>query len=165
MEWVVDVQGFKKPINEFVLKEFAVIPVHDKKLQPLAFIFQPPCTWDSLPVKYQRINAWLTRNFHGLSWDSGDLPYDAAKEIIRNILLHACTIYVKGVEKKEWLTSFMGESMRIVNLEDLECPSLMRLREQTPPTAYPHHHSKINCAGENVKLLRNWVLQPCDRSL
>lgn len=163
MEWVVDIQGFKKPIDEFVLKEFAVLPVHDKTMQPLAFIFQPPSSWGSLPVKYRCINSWLTRNFHGLPWDSGDIPYEAAKEIIGNILLHASTIYVKGKEKKEWLANFIGESTHVVNVEEIDCPSLMELRQKSHPTIYPHHHEKINCAGENVKLLRNWVLRPSDR--
>lgn len=169
MEWVVDLQGFKKPINEFILKEFAIVPVHEKTMQPLAFIFKPPCTWGSLPAKYRCSNAWLTRNFHGLSWDSGDIPYEAMTEIISNMLMHARIIYVKGTEKKEWLANFFGESTRIVNLEDLDCPSLLKLRKEPTSSVintYPHHHySTSNCAGENVKLLRAWLLQSADRIL
>lgn len=161
MEYIVDLQGFKKPINEFVLKEFAMIPVDDTTVQALAFLVKPPLPWQDLPATYRSINLWLTRNFHGILWDSGDVPYEEASTLIRNILHKARTIYVKGSEKREWLLAIMGESARIVDLENLECPSLHTLRKKTNH-AYAYHSAspKFHCAGENAKLLREWLLQP-----
>ncbi|XP_043465746.1 uncharacterized protein LOC122500738 [Leptopilina heterotoma] len=37
-----DVQGFKKPNNEFVFKELAILPLQ-LDAQPLVFLFEPPC--------------------------------------------------------------------------------------------------------------------------
>ncbi|XP_015600802.1 uncharacterized protein LOC107270371 [Cephus cinctus] len=43
MEFIVDVQGFKKPSDEFVLKELSVIGVGSDFSEPATFLFQPPC--------------------------------------------------------------------------------------------------------------------------
>ena len=67
MAYIVDLQGFKKPINEFVLKEFAVIEVGtDDATQPINLLFEPICEWNALLAKYKRVNSWLERNYHGL---------------------------------------------------------------------------------------------------
>ena len=125
MAYIVDLQGFKRPINEFVLKEFAVVEVgNDDATQPINLLFEPICEWNALPAKYKRANSWLERNYHGLLWDSGDVPYEAAGPIICAILQHAQTIYVKGSEKINWLSNFLGSSLRIVNLETLDYPAL-----------------------------------------
>lgn len=162
MDLIVDIQGFKQPIDEFVLKEIAIMALKsDKAAEPTTFLFAPPCAWTELPVKYRVMNSWLVRNFHGISWDSGDLPYRNAKKIIAAILNPARTVYVKGLEKKRWLTSFMDESSAssIVDLETLECPSLRKLPTILPVSGCPHHSniSKFNCATENVKSLKNWL--------
>lgn len=162
MEYVVDLQGFKKPINEFVLKEFSAISLTDST--PLTLSFEAPYMWNDLPVKYKCTNAWLTRNFHGLPWNFGSVPYNAATGIIQSILHNARTIYVKGSEKREWLANFLLEgSERIINLEMLDCPSLQELRKQIDSIC-PHHENllKFNCAHRNVQLLKNWILKPND---
>ena len=106
MAYIVDLQGFKRPINEFVLKEFAMVEVgNDDAIQPINLLFEPICEWNALPVKYKRVNSWLERNYQGLLWDSRDVRYEAAGPIIRAILQHAQTIYVKGSEKINWLSS------------------------------------------------------------
>ena len=59
MNFVVDLQGFKKPENDFVSKELAILSINDSSEQPMTFIFQPPCPWSNLPIKYIRMNFWL----------------------------------------------------------------------------------------------------------
>lgn len=161
MDFIVDVQGFKKPIDEFVLKEFAVIEVKsDKAAQPLTLLFQPPCAWSALPAKYKSMNSWLQRNYHGMDWTSGDIPYEAAGTIIRSILKHARTIFVKGLEKKRWLARLMEiSSESIVDLETLDCPSLRKLQTISPVIGCSHHSNtpKYSCADANVKSLKNWL--------
>ena len=67
MAYIVDLQGFKRPINEFVLKEFAVIEVgNDDRTHPINLLFEPIYEWNALPAKYKRVNSWLKRNYHGL---------------------------------------------------------------------------------------------------
>lgn len=155
MEFIVDLQGFKGPISEFILKEISIVRANDKNGEPLTLIFESPYAWDTLPAKYKTTNKWLERNFHGLSWDYGSIPYDVAKVIIQAILQRARTIYVKGCEKSSWLTSFLDLSTEIIDMETLDCPSLQKLPKIQPNC--PHHHdSKYNCAHENVKSMRSW---------
>ena len=47
--------------------------------------------------------------------------------IVATILQHAQTIYVKGSEKINRLTNFLARSLRIVNLETLDCPALEKI--------------------------------------
>ena len=156
MEFIVDLQGFKRPENNFILKELAIISVNDSSEQPTTFLFQPPCPWSDLPIRYMCMNAWLQRNCHGIPWNSGDVPYEKVGEILRNNLQHADIIYVKGLEKIKWLKNFIGESYNIVNLDDFDYPPLRKYRTKS---SCPHHRSvsEFNCAMENVKLLKSWL--------
>lgn len=154
MEYIIDLQGFKGPINEFILKEISIIRADEKNAKPLTLFFEPPYAWDELPSKYQTTNKWLQRNFHGIPWDYGIIPYDAAKPIIQSILQHARTIFVKGCEKSLWLASFL--STEIVDLETLDCPSLRKLLKTS--LNCPHHHTnEFSCATMNVEALKSWL--------
>ena len=103
-----------------------------------------------------RMNAWLQRNYHGIPWNSGDVPYEKASEILRNNLQHADIIYVKGLEKIKWLKYFIGEFCNIVNLDDFDYPSLRKFRKKSPCSQHCSV-SEFNCAMENVKLLKSWL--------
>ena len=69
MEFVVDVQGFKKPQNEFVFKELAVTTLGYHS-QVSVLLFESPFAWSYFPAKYKSENLWLERNYHGISWNS-----------------------------------------------------------------------------------------------
>ena len=99
MEFIVDVQGFKKPHNKFVFEEFVVTTLGDDS-QVSVFLFELPFAWSSLPTKYKSENLWLERNYHGISWNSEEIPYYYFEESLRNILQHAVKVHVKGLEKQ-----------------------------------------------------------------
>ena len=101
----MDVQGFKKPINQFVFKELAIVPFQEDA-QPIVYLFEPPYHWNSLPAKYKSENFWVTFNYHGLEWASGDIPYEELRLIIRDTLRSAGAVYVKVLEKRNGWTSF-----------------------------------------------------------
>ena len=48
MEYIVDIQGFRLPINEFIIKELAILPVNNnndnESARPFNFLSQPPCS-------------------------------------------------------------------------------------------------------------------------
>lgn len=161
MEYIVDIQGFKQPINEFVLKEISIIEVNgdDSNSEPLTLFFKPPSAWNLLPAKYKASNAWLERNFHGMSWNSGNIPYDAVKNIVQAILRQARVIYVKGLEKMLWISTFVELSTEIIDLECLGCTPLRKLPKIAANAGCIHHtfDSKYNCAKANVKSLRVWL--------
>ena len=160
MEYVVDVQGFKLPKNKFVLKELSILSVNDD-LKPFSVLFQPPCDWSCIPSKYKRVNRWLECNCHGISWNSGNLPYTIISTVLKSIFRDATKIYVKGLEKKNWLKKFVKRSTEIIDMLDLECPSLNTLREMSVvddiKCTYHIHNNYFNCAIENVVLLKAWM--------
>lgn len=156
---IVDMQGFKRPHNAFVLKELAI--AKEGVTLPINYVFKPPqtCSWDSLPLKYQRQNEWLTRFHHGIKWDSGREEYENIYSILTQHLKRADDIYVKGEDKKTWLRDFLSpyaDQYNITNIEDLDCPSFNELKK----TYGCNHHiptSDYSCAVEHVKLLADWM--------
>ena len=74
MDFIVDVQGFKRSYKDFVFKELAIVPLQQDP-QPLVFLFDPPCPWNSLPASYKSKNCWLMHNYHAIAWTAGDIPY------------------------------------------------------------------------------------------
>lgn len=103
-KYVVDVQGFKASLNEFVFKEVAILRL-EEDATPSIFLFKPPYSWTQLLQKNKSENRHLERNFHGLSWRSGEIPYEELSSALHAILDDA-EIYVKGLEKVEWLRRF-----------------------------------------------------------
>ena len=64
MDYAVDMQGFKKPGNDFVLKELAFVSLNDNDV-PVVHLFKPLlCPWRRLTEKYKSENLWLVL----LSW-------------------------------------------------------------------------------------------------
>ena len=92
MEYVVDLQGFQRPINEFVVKELAIISLNDD-VPPIVFLFGPPIPWSDLPAKYNSVNLWLERNYHHLPWSAGELSYNDVGNVLRSALHDASTVY------------------------------------------------------------------------
>lgn len=105
MEYILDLQGFRKS-NSFILKEAAYVSVEEKD-SPSVLLFQPPCFWSSLTDEDQRVNSWLEANYHGLSWEIGDIPYYHMVDVLQNDLEKASKIYIKGLEKKKWLQKIL----------------------------------------------------------
>ena len=113
MEFVVDFQGFKRPINDFVFKDVAVAPLEDDTL-PSVYLFKPPPrAWNFLPAKYK---SGLENNYHGIPWDNGDVPYEEVIEILQNHLRDASKVHVKSLEKKRLLEKIVPN---VYNLEDV----------------------------------------------
>lgn len=149
MEVIVDLQGFWKPKNTFVLKEVAIL--HSGATSPIVYQFAAPFPWRDLPLSYQRKIRWLERQYHGLRWTLGTLPYDTVKDVLTPLLRDVSRIYVKGHEKVAWLREHADvDENRVLDLEQWGCPSLPILRAEDQRRA---------CAAENVKLLAKW-LQP-----
>lgn len=95
MELVIDVQGFKKPHNDFVVKELAIVPLGED-VQPAVYLFGPPHSWIFLTPRYRCQNKWLTKNYHGIFWDDGGIPYEELDDILTSCTRGASKIYVKG---------------------------------------------------------------------
>ena len=117
---VLDFQGFQLLPHTFVVKELAVFDIHQG--YHAQWTFQPPHAWDQLSARRQKTYAWVIRNCHGLSWESGVLPYRALRPILLSLFTTYSTLYVKGVEKVKFLEKLSGRP--ILNLNDLPCPKI-----------------------------------------
>nr|AGQ20236.1 AsIV-cont00134-ORF1 [Apophua simplicipes ichnovirus] len=159
MDYIVDVQGFKQFNDVFVLKKFAMIAVDGDGIEATEFVVKPPYPFDNLSKHHQITNSWLTRNFHGVPWDSGTIVYEKARMHTCRILQNARVVYVWGMEKKKWLTGVLGASVAIIDLKEHECPSMVRLKLMFDyRNAKNQFSKKFQCAGENVELMKLWML-------
>ena len=85
MEYIVDVQGFKRAYNEFVLTELAIISLLEEA-QPTVYLFESPHDWNFLDARYKCHNKWLTKNYHGINWQDGEIPYKDLEDILKSSL-------------------------------------------------------------------------------
>ena len=120
---VVEFEGFQLNPYDFIIKELAFYVIdygyHAR------WNFLPPFPWSELSAKNKKMAAWLTRNFHGLRWESGDLPYSSCELILTSLLTSYKVIYTKGLEKTIFLERKSGR--KIFNLDDLNCPKVTSL--------------------------------------
>lgn len=116
----VDLQGFKSNTNKFIVKEIAVvtenIAYHD-------IIKSAPSTFSKLDAVHKKQAMWLTYNFHGLKLNWGFITfYDMRKDI--KAILNGKTVFIKGVEKIDWMEAILGRkwrTCRIIDVETLNC--------------------------------------------
>lgn len=159
MDLLVDVQGFKTEVNRFIFKEIAYTSPECDVLT--SYLLRPPFPWSELSARYKSQNLWLIRNFHGLLWNSGVVDYDFLQQDIENAFNKTSTIYVKGLEKLTWMVTTFPNIRSIVDLDNLGCPSLVKLHENHQGTTCCSSHVPVNwqepnCAIRNVTLLKQW---------
>lgn len=156
MAYIVDFQGFRRPINTLTIKELAIVSLNEIDAVPTVYLFEAPYDWNSLPKNFKSENSWVINNYHGIPWNGGDIPYADLQEVIRCLLHGADKIYVKGLEKKEILGRIVPH---VYNLEDLGCPSLSTMQMKYDKCC--SHHTQCNfpiCAANNIIYLKNWYL-------
>lgn len=111
----IDIQGFRNR-HRFICKEFCMISDSEK----YHAIVKSPYNFEKLPIQYQRNANWLTKYFHGLSFECGNVFLrDVVKEIYPK--LSGKKVLVKGGEKVEWLKNMFKGIGQIdcMNIEDL----------------------------------------------
>lgn len=112
----VDVQGFKGSHNRFICKEFCLVDesgiFHE--------IIQSPFPVTRLSTHLRKQVKWVTQNYHGLSYEDGDMHIIELTEKMSPKMLNK-KILVKGDEKIKWLEymfRFCG-NISCLNVEDM----------------------------------------------
>ena len=54
-----------------------------------------------------------------MMWSSGEIPYEQVPDTLNNVLTNAIKIYVKGVQKREWLRNIFPNKYAHYNLLNL----------------------------------------------
>ena len=149
----MDMQGFKKPGNDYVLKELAIVPLNTDT-EPIVLLFKPPFPWRRLSEKYKRQNLWLELCYHGLAWNSGEYDYDKIGSILQDGLQDAKTIFVNGEDRKKWLERF---HFKVSNITEWGYPDFDYPKQVTVCTNHNGAY-KCMCALRNVKLMKYFYL-------
>lgn len=154
MELVLDFQGFRGPSEQFIFKELSAISVNCKDFYN--FLFKPPVTTEALAVDFQRTNRWLTKNHHGLEYNTGFVCYDELYGILHHLFSTVQAVYVKGIEKQKEILKIFND-LHIIDISELGCPTLSELQESYCRTACIwHKDTSFVCATRNVKNILSW---------
>ena len=159
----VDLQGFI--VNgKFTVKEVAILRSGTILSH---YIFVEPTSWRSLTEREKRSVRWLTNNNNCLRWTDGFVPYAQAENLIRAALCYdpfeagsgagtTATIYVKGLEKSQWLRDILRERNDPVEAIELRYSDIARLSNisETRKLQCERRHSQ--CAMQNVFKLHEW---------
>lgn len=174
MQVFIDVQCFKQMYDELVIKELSSVSFNQKSINQeegeeeeiTNLLFEPPCEWYKLSKPYQLMNSWTTRHLHGIPWEAGTISYQKLREKLNKIIKNKQCIYVKGLEKKQWLELMLGNKITIYDLKNLGCPSVRQLKSMyniEPKCNFNELHKDIhdnfhNCSLENVHRLKMWYI-------
>ncbi|KYM93683.1 hypothetical protein ALC62_15716 [Cyphomyrmex costatus] len=153
----VDLQGFVVD-KKFIVKEVAVLR---RGTVITHYIFSCPMPWNLLTKSDKSCASWLSAYHHGLQWEDGMVPYTMAKRLIIETVTEddEALVYVKGLEKRQWLSNILDCDNVVVetldaHYEDVE--SLCSL--DACNTIRCGRHAK-NCALQNVFKIFNWWSQ------
>lgn len=141
---ILDVQGYFSYKNNFVPKELALCD--GKRISH--YIFKPPSKYCNLTNESKKQVQWLESFYHGLTWSTGWIPVKSFGDILQRETKNNSIIYVKGVEKTEFIRKYLGS---IVKEYPKLTPSLHKTYQE--PCCFYHKISYGRCALANVKLL------------
>ena len=151
---VIDFEGFRISNQPFVIKELSVraFDFHD------TILLKPPYTSSVLPCKTQKVYAWLTKNLHGLTWESGvhECSFLFCYFVCLKIRFPNLIVYAKGFEKCSYLRCFF---LHVIDLETLNCPSANQLIHFASLNCHNHYNNylRIHCAREKSNLFYYWL--------
>ena len=155
---VVDVECF----DDNIVKELAIASAYFC----LGFSFAPNEPLTALPLTKQKTNNWLTRNLHGIVWESGVLPCDSIYTIANIFDNPYNKVYVKGAQKINILKDYFP-NVEFVNLELLSCPKYSELVQfprfmEIKCSSYPETHNSQtyggHCAQRKASIYCQWLL-------
>jgi hypothetical protein len=153
MSVIIDFEGFLLNQHHFIVKEFAFYNLTTN--ERMCYFFQSPKLY--LNESQTRVVIWLTKNIHGIEWNYGSTEFDYIYKIIHRITRIANTvIYVKGEDKKRYITELCGNKKKVVNLETIGCPKFEHLYYPQNLCGLPRHIETNHCALKKVVALATW---------
>lgn len=155
---IIDIQGFQYARDNFLCKEIAFINT-ENGYSTHRFVKMPTdLSYYTNPIN--RHMKYVTKNIHGIEWENNDnLEYEQVSEYLLNCIGTECTLFVKGLEKKQWLQKLLP-SVTITDLADEGCPSFGKLKSFLRSNHCESHlcNNTLSCALENVHFLWYWFV-------
>ena len=112
----VSVTGKKK----FNVKQFGVCTEDYNDF----VLFSPPSKFSDLTDPQKTSINWLSKNLHGLNWNSENYPYIYLTQIVQSVRLRnpSAVYYAKGLEKSQLLSELLDSP--VIDLNTLERPNI-----------------------------------------
>lgn len=160
----VDIQGFKKPKNHLICKEFCLL--HDNGYKFHAFV-KPTIEFKKLPAHYKRQANWLLNFHHKIGYNFGDMDsFDLRDQMypkMRNKI-----VLVKGADKVRWLKYMFRHHGEIecVDIDSLDFDTSMK---QTDPYEVCDYHNRVfgwtpgPCAVSTALLIQDLAHKNIDK--
>lgn len=98
---VVDFQAFLDNDGEYIVKEIAIV---DEFQHYTHLFFKSPFDKSQLDHRYYRQAVWLENNLHRIKWEYGDV--ELSDDVLSTLLRNYDVVYVKGLEKANYLSKF-----------------------------------------------------------
>ena len=152
---VIDFEGFRHGNQLFIPKEISVrgSNYHD------TILLQPPVKFSFLTEDFQKTYSWLTRNVHGINWDSGTHDHSFLFNFFNSIKLRFpnSSIFAKGKEKCAFLRNFF---FNVIDLDTLGCPKASQFSYNFASNCQNHLsvYRFDHCAQEKANLFYDWVV-------
>lgn len=154
---IIDVQGFKDIHNSFILKELCM---YYETGEYQNFIIKSPYAYERLSNCEKRQVKWLQKHYHGISWNEGSISFKSVKHFVLNNISMKSLVYVKGLEKTEYIKKLINNKTLVVNIEDIGCKKSLNFMKQHYPKMIKcgvMHEEKKICALENALIINYYI--------
>lgn len=158
---VLDIQCVVDAESKYFIKEMSVIDIDGAVIH--SWMFKHSAEILRQNMKSRRVNGWLKRNYHQLSYEDGDVDYREIEKIINS--LKFTRIFVKGEQKQNIINSFLSdrENISVIDTADMGCPPLRQLKsvktgDSSICCIYHKDFDRTQCTLYKVMVLRKWLV-------
>jgi hypothetical protein len=141
--------------NEIVVKEMGMVKLNpngsDSHVQ--CFLFEPPYGEYELSDKIRKTNRYMTRQFHGIRWADGHIPYSQLCSILTKICKDEVEVYAKGSEQATFFANRCGKF--VLDLDHLGCAKVDSIAIK-PTISCSLPHTK-HCAMAKCLKYADWM--------
>jgi hypothetical protein len=137
--------------KQHVIKELAVIQIDSPYSSHWIFTSELP-GGNSTEIS---TNRWLTRRYHGLQPEYGEVDYTLLPKILQDSTSRYSFLLVKGVEKQKILQRLLP-SARIYNMEFIQCPRFKDIKNLSNEKCIFHCSTNYVCSKNQAMSLKAW---------
>jgi len=159
--YVIDIQGFKTLLNEFVMKEVCIVGVHSGKVYHI-FVKSPVC-YENLCEKLKSRVNYITKYIHGIYWNSGSVDENTVVEILQKTVKNASRVYIKGSERVKFLKNLLNNTIPVVDLDIFNFDGNYKIKQVNFSCYYNERHSNLRCALKNACTYKRWLLNHLEK--
>jgi len=151
MEVIIEFEGFDLK-NKFIFKEFCILFLKDNHW--LNFFVKSDRPFKKLSRQDKQTVKFCQNFIHKIFWRAGHVDQRFLIPGIKLMLEEHCIVYTKGRNKKQILEDYLGNSVRVVNVEDLEIfGSQAKKKIETDICSLRFHKGNHHCAVHKALFL------------